>query len=75
MSFLILDIGFCYSRTAAYKKRTIRRYGFCRDHGERDLLQMPKRKTNTFGVNSIVFKGALLCNKLPVAIKMQNQLQ
>ena len=34
-----------------------------------NLLQIPERKTNTYGVNSFVFKGALLWNTLPDTIK------
>ena len=37
-----------------------------------NLLQIPKRKTNTYGVNSFVFKGVLLWNTLPDAIENAN---
>ncbi len=38
----------------------------------KNLLQLPKRNANTFGVNSLAFKGALLWNTLPDTIKNSN---
>ena len=38
----------------------------------KNLLQLLKRSANTFGVNSLVFKGALLWNTLPDNIKNAN---
>ena len=39
----------------------------------KNLLQLPRRSANTFGVNSLAFKGTLLWNTLPDSIKMQIQ--
>ena len=38
----------------------------------KNLLHLPKRSANTFGVNSLAFKGALLWNTLPDTIKDAN---
>ena len=38
------------------------------------ILQLPVAKTNTFGINSLVFKGSLVWNKLPHNIKTANSL-